>query len=296
MKKCFSKGKPLYMPYTLRLLTAMMLITLLVATIIGVALCKLAISSIRNMESSLTQKNMEIVAQNMNRALNSVDEFCVEVVTSKYVQDICQNRLPIESVETAIANLEDYLETSVRVGTDSYGIEFNFVNIYLKDGTHNIIQFDALPFSNFEECSEYYIEQGTIDAGRYTPMTWLDSVKLRDRSGKMVNSLIWIRYLYDAITMEKVGIMVGGVSEDTFKDIFEIFPQAYLCHSSGKILSSTDTELFQSCIPKTIKDNVLSSHLSVDSFKYENITHRLCFWKESYYSLILIVPHNLTPS
>lgn len=60
--KLFSKTKKArFVPYSKRLLAAMMVVTIIVAAVIGIALCQTALSLLHDMESTLVQKNVQII-------------------------------------------------------------------------------------------------------------------------------------------------------------------------------------------------------------------------------------------
>ena len=288
--KRFSKTKqPRYIPYATRLLSAMMAVTIVVAAVIGVALCQIALHLIHDTESELIKKNVQIVGQNLSRVMDAVDEFALNIVSSEQVQALCKDEVADAQKEYSTAVLSAFLERQVQRSHNNYGFNANFLNVYLKNGI-NEIQFDDLPFSDFESCVRYYEDMGIIEAQRYTPMTWADSMQLRDISGKKINSMVWIRFLYDSISMEKIGVVVGGINEAVFKDIISIFPQAYLCQASGKVLSATDTQLYDVPVSESTLSQVWASNAAIASFKLKDMDESICFWKDAYFSLALIVP------
>ena len=139
----------------------------------------------------------------MSRTMESVDEFALGIVTSEPVQMFCKSQTEGASKEYNTAMLSLSLERQVQRSHNDYRFNANFLNIYAKNGISEI-QFENLPYSDYESCIRYYEDMEIISNDRYTPMTWVDCVKLKDASGKSVNSLIWIRFLYDSVTMEKL--------------------------------------------------------------------------------------------
>lgn len=288
--KLFSKTKKArFVPYSKRLLAAMMVVTIIVAAVIGIALCQTALSLIHDMESTLVQKNVQIIGQNMSRTMESVDEFALGIVTSEPVQMFCKSQTEGASKEYNTAMLSLSLERQVQRSHNDYRFNANFLNLYAKNGMSEI-QFENLPYSDYESCIRYYEDMEIISNDRYTPMTWVDCVKLKDASGKSVNSLIWIRFLYDSVTMEKIGIVVGGINESVFKDIFSVLPHAYLCQADGKVLSAADNHMYGEVLPENVRSQILQSNVAVDSVKTDTMEGSVCFWKDAYFSMMLIVP------
>jgi len=288
--KLFSKtDKPRFIPYSKRLLSAMMVVTIIVAAVIGVALCQAAMGLIHDMESTLVQKNVQIIGQNMSRTMESVDEFALEIVTSEPVQMFCKSQTTGTSKEYNTSVLSVYLERQIQTSHNDYRFNANFLNVYTKNGMSET-QFENLPYSDYDSCVRYYEGMEIISNERYTPMTWVDCVQLRDASGKSVNSLIWIRFLYDSVTMEKIGVVVGGINEAVFKDVFSVLPHAYLCQADGKVLSATDSEMLGEYISENIRSQVLKSSVAVNSIKSDKMEDSVSFWKDTFFSMMLIVP------
>lgn len=288
--KLFSKtDKPRFIPYSKRLLSAMMVVTIIVAAVIGVALCQTAMELIHDMESTLVQKNVQIIGQNMSRTMESVDEFALEIVTSEPVQMFCKSQTTGASKEYNTSVLSVYLERQIQTSHNDYRFNANFLNVYTKNGMSET-QFENLPYSDYDSCVRYYEDMEIISNERYTPMTWVDCVQLRDASGKSVNSLIWIRFLYDSVTMEKIGVVVGGINEAVFKDVFSVLPHAYLCQADGKVLSATDSEMYGEYVSENIRSQVLKSSVAVNSIKSDKMEDSVSFWKDTFFSMMLIVP------
>lgn len=286
----FSKTeKPRFIPFSKRLLSAMMVVTIIVAAVIGIALCQTALNLIHDMESTLVQKNVQIIGQNMSRTMESVDEFALKIVTSESVQMFCKSQTSSASKEYNTSVLSVFLERQVQKSHNDHRFNANFLNVYAKNGMSQI-QFENLPYSDYDSCIRYYENMEIISNDRYTPMTWVDCVQLKDASGKSVNSLIWIRFLYDSVTMEKIGVVVGGINESVFKDIFSVLPHAYLCQADGKVLSATDSEMYGESLPENIRSQILKSNVAVNSIKTETMEESVCFWKDAYFSMMLIVP------
>lgn len=287
---CFHKTeKSRFIPYSKRLLASMMVVTVIVASVIGVALCRLAMTLIFDTESTLVQKNVQIIGQSMSRAMESVDEFAFDIVTSEEVLAFCKSpvyEMPSSENETKLAL---FLEKKIQNSHTDYRFNANFINIYLQTGMSEV-QFSNLPFEDYESCVRYYEEAGIIDSSQYTPMTWVDCVRLRDASGKTINSLIWIRFLYDAVNMEKIGVVVGGINESVFKNIFDVLPHAYLCQAEGTVLSATDNEMYGDKIPQNVLSQIWSSYATIDSVEVEKEDRGIFFWKDAYFSIFLIVP------
>jgi len=289
MRRFLKPDQSRFVPYSRRLLAAMMVVTIVVAAVIGVALCQIAMSLIHDMESKLVQKNVQIVSQNITRVMESVDEFALNIVSSEELQKLCNAPDSNNVDEWQLTSLASSLERSVQRTHNNYGFNANFVNVYLKNGI-NEIQFDKLPYSDFESCVQYYEGAEIVDTTYYVPMTWVERIQLRDVSGKLVNSMIWIRFLYDSVSMEKIGIVVGGINESVFKDIIGIFPQAYLCQANGKVLSATRKNLYDWSVSDKLLSEIWSTIVSIDSVESEQLEQSICFWKNSYFSMLLIVP------
>ena len=273
MTRLYKKNQSRYIPYSKRLLAAMMVVTIVVASIIGVALCQIAIYLIHDMESTLVQKNMQIVGRNMSKAMETTDDFAMDITSSQYVRRLCE----IDSKdEDSLADLETYLEHQVQQSDKQYGIHASFINVYLKNGVSKAL-FDKLPYDDYETCVRYYEDSGYITSDKYTPMTWVESVQHQDISGRRINSVVWIRFVYDSITMEKLGVVVGGINESVFKDIFGIFPHVYLCQKNGNILSATDSDMFADSVDIDLLGHVNGASSAIGSQNWEKQKQRICF-------------------
>ena len=288
MKGLLRVDKSRFIPYSKRLLAAMMVVTIVVAAVIGIALCRLAMTLIFDTESTLVQKNVQIIGQNLSRTMESVDEFAFNIVTADQVQRFCKSQRNDNSQDVML-DLSQFLERQVHKSHSDYRFNANFVNVYAKSGM-SAIQFSGLDYYDFDSCIKYYEDAGIIDSKHYVPMTWVDCVQLKDASGKRINSLVWVRFLYDSVTMEKTGVVVGGINESVFKDVFSVLPNAYLCQADGMVLSATNDDMYGRRVPDELCKLVWSAFSAIDSIKSENMEESLCFWKDAYFSIFLIVP------
>ena len=291
MERTRRKKQLRFIPYAVRLLAAMMAVTVFVAAVIGVALRELSLHMIREMESTLTEKNMQIVGDNLNLVLSSVDDFSAEIASSSYLNGMFEEPPREKDDGVAAHALEAYLSQKVKSAGNEYSVPTNFINLYLANG-YSCIENDSLPFSDYGSCVEYYMQAEVIKGDRYIPMTWAGSTEIRDKSGKMVNSCVWLRFLYDSVSMEKEGVLVGGVDENAFKEVFGVFPHAYLCQGTGLIISSTDKLVFDECIPSDLYEllNEEHSNFRVVNWTEQEMEQRIFSWRNLYYSVMLLVP------
>ena len=274
-----------YVSYSRRLLVAMLAITIVVAAVIGGMLCELAMRMIQNMETTLTQKNMQIVGENLSGGLTSVEDYSAEVIASEAMN------AAIKAGEDKNGKLESYLRRRTETVGNSSSLKMKFLNVYLENGV-SCEQNSNLPYSDYESCVAYLLENGYVTEERYTPLTWVESVDIRDISGKMVNTCVWIRFLYDGVSMDKIGLVVGGLEASAFKNIFGVFDHAYFYQANGNLLSYKGEGVLQEGFPEELEQQIQSEGSKIKTVSWENeeADMQVCYWKDSYYSLYLLVP------
>ena len=114
---------------------------------------------------------------------------------------------------------------------------FDFTAIFLKNGfIYQDIENRILPFNDFEECINYFSQNGvTISAYGYQTASWqLCSVR---QGGKM--EPVYIRYIYAPVTMEKLGIVIFGTTNVSLRTVYSgNQANSFILTNSGHILSS----------------------------------------------------------
>lgn len=120
---------------------------------------------------------------------------------------------------------------------------FSFVGIYLKNGyTYETNAMVRLPYDNYEDGAAYYAQKnGTSQEPQYVSGQWFSGET--DTNGE--NVLTYVRFLYDRVSLNKLGLIVYGLHNDQLDKIADSgVSDCFLIAPDGTLVSAMDS--FQS--------------------------------------------------
>lgn len=110
-----------------------------------------------------------------------------------------------------------------------------YVAIYMKNGYGlELSNNQSFPFGAYEECLNYFIEAGaTFSETEYdTPLWQICSV-----GGNNEYIPVYLRFIYEPVTLEKTGIIVLGLRNSTLRDTYIGYAsKGYVLSTDGRIL------------------------------------------------------------
>ena len=290
-----SNKKPYKVTIRSKLLLSLLLASLAMVVYTAVYSYHLATDRVKDISMRLSERTTQFAGKALENNLSSLYEqtndfikldAIIEAASSDHVSDFYE---PIISSAAAL----QVQDTSVTL------LSYDFVGVYFTNGysfqTHTQ---DPLPFTTDDQCIAHLSEMGSLDpTEHYISGQW--TLCTMKHNGKAV--LSFYRFIYEEITMRKLGIVVFGIYERSLQDYLSMSaPNCYIIANDGTLLSSTKKYNAGQIHPDS---EFLTSHLqnnnsSVNTLTYqdysgeERIISSYPLWRMRAY---LIIPFAMSP-
>ena len=238
--------------YATKILLLTFLIILVMALILSVSSWRLSSDLFSEMEKELLNRNVENVYIQLTTATRVANTFVTEVVQNRGIRTLAEmDTLAGAAAEAA----EQSLLTAIRQALDSSATSttsaLQFINVYLKNGYRGgSLGVDALPYQSFSDWIMAAEAAGIVGMDDYVPTSWITDLNVRS-IGVYGRSLVGIRFLYDQVSLEKVGIIVFGLRQSGLQTIFSsLNTDAYLVLRNGTVISAAHTTDLDTVIPQ----------------------------------------------
>lgn len=239
-----SKKHNRYVSVRKKMLGSLVLISLLVTVSITLVSYFLARDSVSNISMQLCRQDISskgtTLSENFRLRVNETEKLMLlpqlrQLAILEKLSDMDADTYSIcdNSVESTV--------NSMRLPVDSAGDGFDFVGVYLKNGyTVHSAGNTGLYFSDYDDCVAYFENRGLLLIDNtYNQPTWQT---FTTETGK--NGLAYLRFLYGSNSLERIGVVVFGISETRILDRYaNMFPNAYVINENGILLSSDDPTL-----------------------------------------------------
>ena len=229
-----SNKKPYKVTIRSKLLLSLLLASLAMVVYTAVYSYHLATDRVKDISMRLSERTTQSAGKALENNLSSLYEqtndfikldAIIEAASSDHVSDFYE---PIISSAAAL-QVQDTSVTS---------LSYDFVGVYFTNGysfqTHTQ---DPLPFTTYDQCIAHLSEMGSLDpTEHYISGQW--TLCTMKHNGKAV--LSFYRFIYEEITMRKLGIVVFGIFERSLQDYLSMSaPNCYIMANDGTLLSST---------------------------------------------------------
>ena len=227
-----------------KLMLSMIAIILLISLVISGVSYGQATQIIKEMQLEVIKKNVEIIESTINSEFLLVEDLILELINLDIIRDTAERQsIPETEYDFIKNNFEYSINKVLNNSNKDKEISIDILNIYLKNGvSYSTLPEQNLNYYDYSSCNTYLTSTGFIENSNYTPATWIETIPIKNSSGNVVQSCFCIRFLYDSVTMEKIGLIVVGVDESGINDIYRnVYPEAYIFQNTGKIISSNNS-------------------------------------------------------
>ena len=267
-----------------KILIAMVSIIFFISLLIGVSAFDLTGTVIRVFESEIVELTANNTVEQMNSMFSDGRNIATRMVEETGAHEIAElqdlNEEARRTYEEQLSNdLNDFLELSQMTGGDT----FHFINMYLKNGVKAVtVGGGILPYDNFEEVCDYLNRDRILSTDEYRNIVWYDVVQLTNVQGIRANCFLCVRFLYDRITMERIGAIVAGVDTVKFWNMYKsVLPEAFVVNNWGKVVVGGRSLVNGSSVPETLHTALEQQQNSKGKLSY-NINgenQQALFWK-----------------
>lgn len=222
-------------PFQSKLLITLICTSIIIACYIGFISYGLATEKVLDMSIKLSENNADATADRVENYITRFNSWTTHITRLPELRALAGDEqlssAQLKNTSMTIQNLVD--------SASADGIELAQINVYFTNGQSYLFTDSyEYPYHNFDSCVSYCQELGLSDSDYANP-AWLSSVPLKRKTGELCSGLLHARFLYDPVTMEKIGIMVSGVYEDILCDSYtELSDKAFIIDRNGIVLSS----------------------------------------------------------
>ncbi|MEA4965502.1 MAG: sensor histidine kinase [Oscillospiraceae bacterium] len=219
-----------------KIMISLLLLSFAMVLYTGIVSYRLASDKVTDISLRLSESNTASAVSVLNDNLDSVHEWSNQFTSIPELQKTALQ-------ENGPFRYDGIISRDVMgliANADSYGPRYEFVSVLLKNGYTHLSNADfTLPFTDYESCVAYFSEQKDEMEDAYTTPLWmLCPVTVADHTEQI---LVYIRFLYRPVTMEKLGVLVFGLQENWLSSLYDSYaPGAFILTKDGILYSACD--------------------------------------------------------
>jgi len=249
-----------------KILYAIVGIILAVTFFVGVSAFRLSVQIVESFQREITELTASNTVNQMRTYFSDVRDTLTKMVEETDTHAIAEyndlnEETRIQITNTLESKVESFLDTGRMVGNST----FHFINIYLENGVEAITtNNNSLPYTSFTEVCSYLDEENILARDAYKNLVWYDIVTLTDEKSVPNNCFLCVRFLYDRVTMERIGAIVAGIDTDSLWNMYKgIFPKARIINKWGEVVvSGKDPTPMPETLLETLNDST-STHMQI---------------------------------
>lgn len=259
--------------YRGKLTAALLVVTCLMATYMGLSSYRLSSATIYDISRRLSDRNVSAIQGLLAQHFGAAEDQLTRLLRHSVVQELVGLRFvdPGERVR-----LDTSVKEALRVlqpTTYQNSVTFRLVSLYFKNGySYTSRNHEGLPYTDYEEALRFFTERNYLSNSAYNSITWCEFISVRDDFGTVHNALLGVRPLYDGTTAEQRGLMVFAMDEEELYNLYSGFSdKAILMHRSGKIISSAEKTMLGQYMPdERLRQEILNAPPAVTSLRYRD--------------------------
>lgn len=229
-----------FVPVRVKILLSLVLISALLITAVVLLSYKLTTDRVERIGMRLSRQYVISAGEEVKDRLDGVYDKADEIVSLEALHEMA--RLSLED----LGNLESCtrLDTEIKMGVESAAPlqahnspEFGYVAIYMKNGySMEMLNNQSFPFSGYEDCLLYFINRGADFSvtGYDTPLWQVCGIR-----GNNEHIAVYLRFIYEPITLEKTGVIVFGIRNSLLKEEYSSYaPKGYILSADGTVMAA----------------------------------------------------------
>lgn len=209
---------------------------LLVISVVTISY-RLAMDRVERIGMQLSEQYVISAGEDIKGELKNLANTADEIMEIRAIHQLAQlSQQDISQEEGKV------LTEEIRQGIDSIVPELNRgersfenISIYMKNGYDMEMEQNAeFAFSDYESCMNHLIQRDAAftEEGYHTPFWQLCSLR-----GNRQQCLVYIRFIYEPITLNKIGVAVFSLRNNVLKNVFSGYaPDGYLLSNEGNVI------------------------------------------------------------
>lgn len=278
-----------------RILFSMVIIILIIAILISGFSYGFSVQTINKMELEITNKNVKIIEDIINNRFSYVEQIMFEIIET----DIVRNTVELPNVDGIDTNMtrqaiNNKINHIINDNKRNDGFGFDIVNLYMKNGfSCSTLPELELNYKEYNECYDYLLSNDMISDTKHVPITWTETIPVKNFSGVVEQTSLCVRFIYNSLTMEKIGVVVVGVPEKNINTLYKnIFPEAYIFQNNGTVISAVDMQKLGIKVSADIVSQIRQAQTVNGSITYKDNSkdNVAIYWRNTYNSIYCVIP------
>lgn len=204
----------------------------------------LSISRVERLGMQLSGQYVVSAGEDIKAELRSLYSVTDEIVAIPALRKIAQlNSEP--GNDSDFARYDEDIRRGIETAAPALGRGgnhgFSTIALYMKNGySLQLTQNAGFSFQDYSACLEYFSHQGIdMSSSEYVTPFW----QLCSMSGERQQLLSYVRFIYEPVTLEKVGVAVFGLRNEVLKNVFSVYaPNGYILSEAGHVLASRNNK------------------------------------------------------
>lgn len=231
----------------------------------------LSIARVKRIGMQLSAQYAVSAAENIKVELRSLYSVTDDIVAIWEIREMAQLTGDIHTSPDYVRYDEEIrrgIEQAVPALSRSGNYGFSNIALYMKNGySMQKNQNAGYSFPDFDSCLAFFENQDKrLSQQEYVTPFW----QLCSMSGERQQLLSYVRFIYEPVSLEKIGIAIFGLRNDALKNIYSVYaPNGYILSESGRVLASRNSrEVGASVGNEQLLANILSANTDKGSVAY----------------------------
>lgn len=278
-----------------KIVITMVCIVFSVSLLLGLVIFQQAEGVVNDFEKEIVELNAKNSVVLLQDTFDNVRAVLVQMIDSTRLYELTEKNP--ETEQEIIQHTRDLSERIRKFLSDSslYGeSSLPFVNIYLKNGINvTTTETEVLPFSDFESACDYLEQEQILARDEYKALVWLDTVRTRGVNAVDMECFVCVRFLYDRVTMQRIGAIAAGINIDDISILFKnVFPEALIINEMGNIVigeiaSDGNREVLSALSAALISGKKDHSYVN---YSVNGAKKQALYWKTANNSAYFVIP------
>jgi len=207
--------------FRFKLMATIFVVLLVLSVALSFSVQQISVKNFTEMEQRLLTSNLGSMRTRLNNALDSARNATNTIVSLPQLPQLAdlgddQKVARMILRGQVLPTLEAVLSTNSQSNDSSIA----YLGVYLENG-YNIEVGNQLfrpDFANYQQCCRELGQTGVGQQYSYTPTLWFDSAP--SGASGWNNCLVGVRFLYRPITLEKYGVVVMAVTQESLRNVF----------------------------------------------------------------------------
>ena len=261
-----------------KILCSLVFVSVLLVIAVVTISYRLAMDRVERIGMQLSGQYVVSAGEDIKGELKALSKTSDEIMEIKEIRELAQLTEEDAYLKTYLLLVEEIQkEINAIVPTVNRGERsFDNISIYMKNGYIVEMEQNAeFVFSDYEGCIDHLAQrrEDIAEGGYVTPFWALCSLR-----GNRQQCLTYVRFIYDPVTLNRIGVAVFSVRNNVIKNVFSGYaPDGYILSNEGNVIVTQNSKKVGTVDQDTRKimaavsqmGNVKGNTTYIDSYKQQ---------------------------